>query len=160
MGYTIAVTAETQISNASSNVTGVVTLDPVTFGSASINSINYTSYPVTLTSRIAEDSTQQVDLSAYYQGTYQVAKLLVVKASRPVTVTVSGVYSNTGLQYTLPPQTYVQHLFDSRETDFAFKPLLLTINNPVASVTQPSPLPAAYPAAEVEVLVVVQESLT
>lgn len=159
MGFTVATTATTQISNTAGNVTGKLELQPVTFAKASIGGTNYETYAQIIPSRIASEATETYNLGAYYTKPKQITKLLVVKSSRPVLVTISGTYNNLPYVYALPPQTYFEQLFDSREVTHAFKPTTITITNPAPSATQPSPLPDAYPAAEIEVLVAVQEEL-
>lgn len=135
-------------------------MGPTTFTKANINGSPYEVYPVLITSRIPVATQEDWSLDNYYQSNDQWLKILVVKSSRPVSVTLDGftLSPTTAFTWTTPPLTYYQQIFDSIETEFAYKPVTLSIANPAASTTDPTPLPPAYPAAQVEVLLAVQET--
>lgn len=149
--------AESQVVSESTNAS--LKIGPTTFARASINGTPYEVFPVLITSRIAEDSQEVWALDNYYQADNQWLKLLIIKSSRPVKVTLDGftLSPKTAFTWTTPPLTYYQQVFDSIETELGYLPTTLTIENPAASTVSPTPLPPSYPAAQVEVMLTVQE---
>ena len=55
-------------------------------------------------------------------------------------------------------RSQLSQVFDSGEVASAFKPQSIIVTNLEAPTTQPSPLPPAYPGADVEVMLTVYES--
>ena len=155
--YKISTVAQTQI--VGDTVLGTLKIGPSTFTKVNISGVSYDVFPILLTSRIQPDTQEVWDLSSYYQATTQWLKLLIIKSTRPVTVTVDGstLEPTTPFSWTTPPLTYHHQVFDSTETALGYLPTTLTIYNPAAAVTAPTPLPPSYPATQVEVLIAVQE---
>jgi hypothetical protein len=155
--YKVSTVAETQI--ISEFTSGTLKMGPTSFSKVNINGVPYDLFPVLITSRIQADSSEVWELDNYYQADTQWLKLLIVKSSRPVKVTLDGltVTPSAPFTWTTPPVTYYQQVFDSIETDLGYVPTTLTINNLPASATTPTPAPPSYPAAQVEVLIAMQE---
>jgi hypothetical protein len=158
--YKVSTVAETQI--IGDFTSGTLKVGPTSFGKTSIEGVPYEVLPVMITSRIQPEAQEDWSLDNYYQATTQWLKLMVIKSTRPVTVTIDGLTVDppSSFTWTMPPLTYYQHVFDSIESGLGFYPVTLSIYNPPASSTEPSPLPPAYPAASVEVLIAVQERTT
>lgn len=155
--YKVSTVGETQIIGEFTS--GTLKIGPTSFGKTSIEGVPYEVLPVMITSRIQPDTQEDWSLDNYYQAATQWLKVMVIKSTRPVTVTIDGLTLNpvSSFTWTMPPLTYYQHVFDSIETDLGFYPVTLSIANPPASSTEPTPLPPAYPAASVEVLMAIQE---
>jgi hypothetical protein len=134
-----------------------VKIVPVTFNKRVVAGVTYNVYPVAVATRVPVDSSETVDLRAYLPTEDHVLATLAVKSSRPVEVTVSGVYQNIPRVYNLPASTYNQFVFDSSEFGNSFEVHTVILSNPAAAVTQPSPLPAGYPAANVELFAAVYD---
>lgn len=134
-------------------------LDQVTLSNAVVGSTSYQAVPVMLASRVAADATEVYSLTTYYQSLNQFLQLLIVKATRPVLVTVGGVLGEEEVTYSFPPATYLHHLFNSKELAAGFKPLTVSVYNFEASSSAPTPALSGYPYAEVELLLSIQEGL-
>jgi hypothetical protein len=157
MSYTVTVVSE-NISRSITNtmVTGVK-ITPVTFNRKSIAGQTYNIYPMTVTTRVAAAGQEVVDFRPQLPQEDHVLAALAVKSTRPVEVTVSGVFANIPKVFQLPATTYYQQLFDSSEFAQGFEIHTVTISNAAAATTSPTPLPPAYPAAEVELFAAVYE---
>jgi hypothetical protein len=156
--YKVTTVAQTQIQGSST--TGLLKTGPTTFSRSSINGTPYDVFPILVTSRIQAGASETWDLDNYYQADTQWMRVLVIKSTRPVTITVDGftLEPTEVFTFTTPPTTYFHQVFESSETALGFTPASLTISNPPASASAPTPLPPSYPAAQVEVMVAVQES--
>lgn len=157
--YKISTVAQTQIIGEST--TGTLKTGPTTFTKSNINGVPYEVFPILVTSRIQPDTTETWALDNYYQAATQWLKVMVIKSTRPVKITVDGftLEPNTAFTWTTPPLTYYHQVFDSIETGLGYLPVTLEIYNPAASGTDPTPLPPSYPAAQVEVMIAVQEGV-
>lgn len=158
MSYNVVVTAETLSKSIPMGFTSGVKLSPITFSRKVISGATYEPFPMVLTTRVAADSDEVIDFQSHIRSNLNFLASIVVKSTRPVEVTVSGVYNNVPKVYSLPPSTYFSQVFDSSEIASMFKPHSIIVTNLEAPTTQPSPLPPAYPGADVEVMLTVYES--
>lgn len=158
--YRVSTVTESQV--VSDSTTASLKLSPVSFSRVNINSKSYEVFPVLITSRLAEDTQETWALDNYYQTANQWLRLLIVKSTRPVKITIDGVNFNpkSSFSWSTAPLTYYQQVFDSLELDLGYLPTSLTIRNFPAPLTSPSPLPFSYPAAQVEVMLAVQEDVS
>lgn len=157
MSYTVTVVSENLSRSITNTMVSGVKVTPVTFNRKSIAGQVYNIYPMMVTTRVAVASQEVIDLRSQLLQEDHVLAVLAVKSTRPVEVTVSGVFANIPRVVQLPATTYYQQVFDSTEFTQGFEIHTVTINNAVAATTSPSPLPPAYPAAEVELFAAVYE---
>lgn len=159
MTYRISTVAQTQIVGESTS--GTLKIGPTTFTKSNINGVPYEVFPILVTSRIQPDTTEVWQLDNYYQADTQWLKLIIIKSTRPVSITVDGFTLEPTEVFTweTPPLTYYHQVFESNESGLGFLPVTLSIYNPPASTPDPTPLPPSYPAAQVEVMVAVQEAV-
>ncbi len=157
MSYTVTVVSENLSRSITNTMVTGVKLTPITFNRKSVAGQTYNIYPMTVTTRVAVDSQEVIDLRPQLPQEDHVLAVLSVKSTRPVEVTVSGVFANIPRVVQVPATTYYQQVFDSTEFAQSFEIHTVTISNAAAATTSPTPLPPAYPAAEVELFAAVYE---
>lgn len=145
MTYTVTIGARAEVTTTGNANKSFTKLPDVTFGSSS-----KPVYPYQLSTRIAAGQNEVINLSSF--GFTRV-RALIVKSTRPVTVTLS----NADDDFVLPLNTYMLHVLNTAEA--AFTPIqTVTIAVGGAPTPAPSPAPAFFPAALVEVFVVAEET--